>query len=143
MSETREPTEGGAHSHSPSTPAGQTSTGTGAVSHGSPALSYGLAESASPLLRLGGGLGIAAACIGLLVFVAACAGLNKAVVLSIIPVGLSLPGLVLTIIGAIKDKPLITEDTHVLQALFANIAGLVGGLLEMTVWLNWRIFYHS
>ena len=142
MSETREPTEGADRSHTEPAPISQTATGTGAVSHGSPTLSYGLAESASPLLRLGGALGIAASCIGLLVFVAACAGLNKTVVLSIIPVGLSLPGLVLTIVGAIKDKPLITEDTHVLQALFANIAGLIGGLLEMTVWLNWRIFYH-
>jgi hypothetical protein len=79
--------------------------------------------------------------IGLLVFVTACAGLNKVIVLSLIPVGLSVPGLIVTIVGAVKDKSLISEDTHVLQALFANIAGLLGGLLEMAVWFHWPVFH--
>jgi hypothetical protein len=94
----------------------------------------------SPLLRLGGALGIAACAVGLVILLAACAGLNKVVVLSIIPVGLSLPGLVLSIVGGIRQKHLITEDTHVLHALFANMCGLIGGLLEMAVWQNWRTF---
>ena len=140
MSETREPTEGASHSHSAPTPGGETSAG--AMGHARPTLSYGLADSASPLLRLGGSLGIAACVIGLLIFITACAGLGKVVVLSIIPVGLSLPGLVLSIVGAVTDKDVITEDTHVLQAMFANIVGLIGGLLEMAVWLHWPLFHH-
>ena len=121
MSEMREPA-GGAH---------PVSTPTGDV--------YGFANG-SPLLRLGGGLGIAACFVGLLILLAACAGMNKVIVLSLIPVGLSVPGLILSIVGAIKDKAAITEDTHVLHALFANIAGLIGGLVEMAAWLNWPLF---
>jgi hypothetical protein len=122
MSEMREPTAG---EHPVTTPAGD---------------AYGFATG-SPLLRLGGGLGIAACVVGMLVFLAACAGMNKVIVLSLIPVGLSIPGLIVSIVAAVKDKAAITEDTHVLHALFANIAGLIGGLIEMAVWLNWPIFH--
>jgi hypothetical protein len=122
MSEMREPTAGASPG---STPAGDV---------------YGFAAG-SPLLRLGGGLGIAACVVGLLVLVAACAGMNKIVVLSLIPVGLSIPGLVVSLVGAIKDKASIAEDTHVLQALFANAIGLIGGLLEMAAWLHWPLFH--
>jgi hypothetical protein len=72
--------------------------------------------------------------------VVACAGLNMVTVLSLVPVGLSIPGLVLTMVAAVKDKALIVEDTHVLQALFANIAGLIGGLLEMAAWRHWSLY---
>ena len=96
----------------------------------------------SGMLRLGGALGIAACAVGLVIMVAACAGLNKAVVLSIIPVALSLPGLIISVVGAVTQKRLIAEDTHVLHALFANMAGLIGGLLEMAAWRNWHLFYH-
>jgi hypothetical protein len=122
MSEMREPTAGTSPA---STPAGDV---------------YGFATG-SPLLRLGGGLGIAACVVGLLILVAACAGMNKIVVLSLIPVGLSIPGLAVSLIAAIKDKAAITEDTHVLQALFANGVGLLGGLLEMAAWLHWSLFH--
>jgi len=101
---------------------------------------YGLSTGSS-LLRLGGGLGIAACVIGLLIFVTGCFGLGKVLVLSLIPVGLSVPGLIVTLVGAVKDKPLITEDTHVLQALFACVAGLLGGLVEMAAWLHWPLFH--
>jgi hypothetical protein len=139
MSEMREPTPGG--TDPVSTPPGTTAGATGgpAVDYGSAA--YGYAGTSSPLLRLGGALGIAACVVGLLVFVTACAGFGKAVVLSIIPVGLSIPALALTLIGAVKDKHLISEDTHVLQALFASLVGLIGGLLEMAAWLGWPLFH--
>lgn len=95
----------------------------------------------SGMLRLGGALGIAACAVGLVVMVAACAGLNKVVVLSLVPVALSIPGLIISMVGAVLQKKQIAEDTHVLHALFANIAGLIGGLLEMAVWQNWPIFH--
>ena len=97
---------------------------------------------ASGMVRLGGALGIAACSVGLAVMLAACMGLNKALVLSIIPVALSLPGLVISIVGAVFQKHQISEDTHVLHALFVNAAGLVGGMLEMAAWRNWPIFAH-
>ena len=151
MSDMREPTHGGdaghsAHSPSPASSAGGTgsaATPAAPVSYGLPAGAYpGLGSSSSPLVRLGGSLGIAACSVGLLVFIAACMGLRIALVLSLIPVGLSLPGLVLTILGAITQKDQISEDTHVLHALFATLAGLIGGLLEMAAWLHWPIFPH-
>ena len=143
MSEMREPTGGGTDPVStPGATSGSMSgpTSGGAAAIGGPGSAYDYAGPASPMLRLGGSLGIAACAVGLLVLVAACAGFGKAVVLSIIPVGLSIPGLVLSIVGAIKDKDALAEDTHVLQALFANLAGLIGGLLEMAAWLNWPLF---
>ena len=85
---------------------------------------------------------MAACFVGLAVMVAACAGLNMALALSLVPVGLSSVGLVVSVVGAISQKRLITEDTHVLHALFANMAGLIGGLLEMTAWRNWHMFAH-
>src|SRR5690242_19507416 len=139
MSEMREPTEG-AHgqTHSPETTGGGgTSSGTsaGAISYGMPTSAYAAMTSASSQVRLGGSLGIAAASVGLLVMIAACFGFRMALVLSIIPVGLSLPGLVISILGAVTQKSQISEDTHVLHALFGNIIGLIGGLLEMAAWL--------
>ena len=94
----------------------------------------------SPLVRLGGLLGVAASVIGLLIFFVACAGINQAVILSIIPLLLAVPGLVITLVGAVTQKHLISEDTHVLLALFTNACGIVGGLLEMAVWQNWPLF---
>src|SRR5688500_6118337 len=137
MSETREPNDGG-HSHSPA-PTPAAGSPSAALPYGRPDDVYG-PSSSSPMLRLGGALGIAACVIGLLTFILACMGLGKVVVLSLIPVGLSAAGLALSLLGAIKDKDSISEDTHVLHALFANIAGLIGGLLLMAVWLRWPNF---
>ena len=94
----------------------------------------------SPLVRLGGGLGIAGACVGLLILLAMCFGFGRASVLSVIPVGLGAVGLVLALVGAVTQKDRIAEDTHVLQALFAAAISLIGGVFEMAVWLNWKIF---
>ena len=146
MSEMRDSTEGPhsahpAHSPAPAAGSGSAATPAATVGYGLPAGAYpGLAAPSSPLVRLGGAMGIAACAVGLLVLVAACMGLRMALVLSLIPVGLSLPGVVITILGAITQKDRISEDTHVLHALFATIAGLLGGLLEMAAWLHWPIF---
>jgi hypothetical protein len=117
----------------------------GGAASGRP-IDYANATTLTPtgpgMLRLGGALGIAACAVGLVIMVGACAGLNKALVLSIIPVALSVPGLVISIVGAVVQKRLVTEDTHVLHALFANMAGLIGGLLEMAAWRGWPIFHH-
>jgi hypothetical protein len=152
MSETPEPTAGGTPPSSTpghttpgySTPGHTTpgAAGAGALDYRSPGQNYGLSTTSSPLLRLGGALGIAACVVGLLVLLTACAGMNKVLALSLIPVGLSLPGLIITLVAAVTEKASIAEDTHVLQALFATLVGLIGGLLEMSAWLHWNLFYH-
>ena len=94
----------------------------------------------SPLVRLGGGLGIAGTAVGLLIVLAMCAGFGRASVLSVIPVGLGAVGLVIALVGAVTQKDRISEDTHVLQALFVTAISVIGGVLEMAVWLNWELF---
>ena len=104
--------------------------------------SAALGPPTSGMLRLGGSLGIAACAVGLLVMVVACAGFNKVMAMSLIPVALSVPGLVISVLGAVLQKKMIAEDTHVMHALFANSMGLIGGLLELAAWQNWSIFHH-
>src|SRR5438477_6472820 len=104
--------------------------------------SAALPPASSGMLRLGGSLGIAACAVGIAIMVAACAGYGKVVVMSLIPVALSVPGLVISIVGAVFQKKQISEDTHVMHALYANTVGLLGGLLEMAAWQNWPLFHH-
>ena len=45
-------------------------------------------------------------------------------------------------IRAVFQKKQISEDTHVMHALYANTVALLGGLLEMAAWQNWPLFHH-
>jgi hypothetical protein len=94
----------------------------------------------SPFVRLGGLLGIAGTVVGLVVLVLGCAGIQKALMLSRIAVGLGAAGLLFTFVGALFQRRRLGEDTHVLQALFACVIAIGGGLLEMAAWLNWSLF---
>jgi hypothetical protein len=100
-----------------------------------------VAPPSSPLLKVGGGLGIAASVIGLLALILACAGFNKALYLGVVVVVMSAAGLVVALAGAFTQKHLIGEDTHVLQAMFTNAIGLLGGFLEMAIAFGWPLFY--
>ncbi len=93
------------------------------------------------LVQIGAGLGIAANCIGWLIFCLMCAGFGAAVYLSLLPVTLAAAGMLFTIIGANTQKH-ADIDTHVLAAIFINLFGIVGGLLEMAAWCKWTIFAH-
>ncbi len=90
------------------------------------------------MVRVAGGLGLAAVIIGLAIFLASCAGIEAALQLSFLPIVLGVPGIILSILGAVmQDNP---EDTHVLGALFPCVLGLIGGLVMMAAWLHWTIF---
>jgi hypothetical protein len=95
------------------------------------------------LLRIGGALGIAAASISLLIFAVGCFGFNKVFAgLPLVPLIMSIPGMILSIIGGIWKSP-SDEDPQVMAALFVNLIGFVGALLEMSIWLNWTVFYQQ
>src|SRR4051812_6927794 len=94
----------------------------------------------TPLAHLGGGLGIAACFIGLAIFMAACAGFSAVFMLSVISLGMSAIGLVLSILGPTMQKHAHVEDSAVFAALFLNVLGIVGSLLLMSAWLGWRVF---
>ncbi len=91
------------------------------------------------LARIGASLGIAANCIGWIIFLALCHGFSAAAVLAPLPLALGLVGMVLTVVGAVT-QPHADVDTHVLASIFLNLFGIVGGLLEMAVWRNWTLF---
>lgn len=123
------------------------------MSHSSPGASH---ESPRPLnyaspasgegslVRLGGSLGVAASAVGLLIFVVGCFGFGAVFkVLPFVPLLLSVPGLVLSILGATIKRTPGDEDTHVMQALFVNAIGIIGALVELSVGLGWTMFYPS
>jgi hypothetical protein len=92
------------------------------------------------LVQLGGGLGIAACVLGLLIFFTACLGYGAAFYLSLLPLAFGVIGLVLVVIGGVAQKDPRIEDAHVLAGIFVCLFGLVGGLVEVAVWLGWRMF---
>jgi ABC-type glycerol-3-phosphate transport system permease component len=95
------------------------------------------AETRPILTRIGGSLGIAASSIALALFFAACAGYDAAFTLSVLPVALGAVGLIISIVGGVVEMNRMPEDTHVLAALFTCVLGLLAGVAEMAVWLNW------
>jgi hypothetical protein len=103
------------------------------------AMSQSSATRTTSLVYLGGGLGIAACFIGLIIFFAGCAGFNAVFMLSILPLLLGGVGLVLSVLGPIVQKHIHVEDSNVFAGIFVNVLGLVGGLLLMSVWMGWKI----
>jgi len=93
----------------------------------------------SPLVRLGGLFGIAGTLVGLIVLVVGCAGYSKAMAIGPIVAGFGAVGLLIVLIGAFTQRRRIGEDTHVLQALFACLLSIIGGVLEMAVYMKWPI----
>ncbi len=101
--------------------------------------SPGAEGSATRLPRIGGALGIAGSFIGVAIFVLGCFGLGAAFALSLIPTILGSVGLVLSLCGLFY-KRIAGEDPHVVAALLINTAVIVGGLMEMCIWLDKPLF---
>src|SRR5690242_18880104 len=100
---------------------------------------YAAPSSRTPLAALGGGLGIAAVCIGFLILLTSCAGFSAVLMLSPLPVLLGAIGYVLVIVGGVTQKNVRIEDTCVLASIFLTLFGILGGLLEMSAWLGWHV----
>ncbi len=96
-------------------------------------------EHRSTLLRMGGTIGFAAATIGILLFLIGCAGYGAAFRLSMIPVGLGAFGLVLSLVAGLTARNRLSDGTQVLAGVFTGVLGLLSGLCEMAIWLNWQM----
>jgi hypothetical protein len=93
----------------------------------------------SPLVRTGGFLGILGCAAGLGVLLVGCAGYSKALQLAPYIAGAGGLGLLIVLLGAFVQRRHIGEDTHVMQGLFACLMSIIGGVLEMALWLKWPI----
>src|SRR5690348_4018932 len=81
----------------------------------------GMTARKTYLVQIGGALGIAGSIIGLGIFLMACAGFDAAFSLSLIPLALGVPGLILTIIGGFAQETPGLEDTAAIAAIFVNV----------------------
>src|SRR5438045_9450796 len=97
------------------------------------------AERGTPLPRIGGVLAMAGTFIGTFSFLLGCFGFSAAFALSPLPIILGSIGLVLCLSGLFY-KRIDAEDPHVVAGLLINVAVIVGGLLELMIWLNKPIF---
>jgi hypothetical protein len=104
-------------------------------------LNYASTGTARPtqLPRIGGALGMAGTFIGLAIFVLGCFGFGAAFYLAPLPMLLGVVGLVLTLAGWCS-KAIAAEDSHVVAAIFINLAVITGALLELMIMLNKPIF---
>jgi hypothetical protein len=93
----------------------------------------------SPLVRFGGLLGILGCILGLGVLFVGCAGYNIALKASPACIALGAVGIVITLMGALFQHRRLGEDTHVLQALFACLLSVIGGVLELAMYMKWPI----
>ena len=110
-------------------------------SHGSAPLDYahpGIGPKPSTIIMVGGGMGIAGAFLGLIIFLSACFGLEGSFLFSPLPFLLGAVGLIVCIVGAVTGKGSL-DDTQVLGVMFVCLFGIVGGLLEMSVRYGWHI----
>lgn len=92
------------------------------------------------LVQVGGGLGIAASILGMLIFLCACLGYDAAFFLSLLPLTFGVVGFGLVVAGAVRGKDPRVEDTQALAAMFVCLFGVLGGLVEVAVWWGWRGF---
>jgi hypothetical protein len=100
---------------------------------------HGIGHGPSSTIVVGAGMGIAGAFLGLVIFLAACFGLEGSFLFSPLPFVLGTIGLILCIVGAVRGRGNL-DDTQVLGAMFVCFFGIVGGLLEMSVRYKWAIF---
>ena len=100
---------------------------------------HGIASTRTPqVTRFGGGLGVAGCFVGLMIFLAACGGLGAANRFSLIPIAMGAASIILSLVGGAIEHKKLPEDTAVFGALFAGALSLIGGLVEMSVWMGWR-----
>jgi hypothetical protein len=99
---------------------------------------HGTASTPS-LLRVGGGLSLAGVLLGIVLLLLTCSGLDAALDFSPAVLLLAIAGGILTLISA-RCAP-ITETGPILASLFISALALLGGVLQLAVWLQWPIVF--
>jgi hypothetical protein len=77
--------------------------------------------------------------LGLAILIIGCAGYSAALIAAPGAVGLGALGIVIALIGGFFQRRRIGEDTHVLQALFVCVLSVIGGMLELAMYMKWPI----
>jgi hypothetical protein len=96
-------------------------------------------HAVNSLLRVSGGLGLAGVLLGLSLLILACAGFDAALYFSPAVVVFGITAGILTLLSA-RRSPL-SDDSSILASLFLTTLAILGGLLELAVWLQWPIFF--
>jgi hypothetical protein len=97
-------------------------------------------RSSGSITKAGGALGIAAAFVGIAIFLGGCAGFDAAFKFALIPLLLSIAGLLLTIVGGTLKRIGGMEDPHIVASICLNLAGFMGALILIAVWRGIPIF---
>jgi hypothetical protein len=124
----------------------QSSRGTPATGTGenrSRALNSSVSDTAAtpvhPLLRVAGGLSLAGVLLGIILLLLTCAGLDAALDFSPAVLALGVAGGILTLLST-RHSP-ATETGPILASLFMSALALLGGVLQLAVWLQWPILF--
>jgi hypothetical protein len=88
----------------------------------------------TPLVQLGGGLGVAACLIGMAICVVLCAGLNGVLILSIVPAVLGVGGFIVSVVGAVAQGDVRAADATVVAAILVNVLAMVLAGILVWVW---------
>jgi hypothetical protein len=95
--------------------------------------------AADPLLRAAGGLGVGGVATAILVLLAACGGINGALVFGLAPVLLAAADIALVAVSISRSRT--DADSAVLAPLFAAALSLAGGLLQLAASRHWPILF--
>jgi hypothetical protein len=106
-----------------------------------PAMNPGTSPTNDPLLQVAGGLGAAGVAVAITVTLAACGGIDGALVFGLVPVTLGISDLVLIVIQRTRSR--VNPDAVILAAAFGAILSIVGGLAQIAAWRHWPIVYQK
>jgi hypothetical protein len=95
--------------------------------------------ASNPILSVAGGLSLAGVLLGILLLLLTCSGFDAALYFSPAVLALAIAGGIMTTIAA-RHSP-TTQTGPVLASLFMTAVALLGGVLQLAVWLQWPILF--
>ena len=92
-------------------------------------------------IQVAAGLGLFGIVIGCAIVLAGCAGVGAALILSPVPVVLGFAAVVLIAV-AIARRATAGLDSAIVAALFTAAFSILGGVIEMGMWMGWPVLFH-